>query len=504
MLTKRLAYEKWLGIKEGEQPPTLYRLLALNIFETDNEIISNAADSRIGFIRQFQIGENATVAAQVLNELARAQIVLLNPQKKAAYDAQLRNAAAYDRANPWEGSSEPSSQSAVVRTVGSASGRTIPQARAMEPLQAILIANDATKPEVDVVSLVSESPSTGSRKRPTKPPNRQGRSPAIAMALAGGVLAGCVLGLLAYYFLVVRQETPNKVATDSVPSDPPKSTEIHRQPEKSVPDTSRIAAVVKEKPVMPQRDGGRRPFAAPPRLMPSVPRAAAYDEARLKKERDELQRLSKAVKKPNDSFIVAEKALVLADWAIVLDNAQIAKDIAAISLAAARNAESLPLERRATVLLIQLQAPLSDTLKQIARRRLGSNLEQSVAESSEESRPVGPSLRNDEDSTKTAVASASHDAKWGKTEDQRRKIFFDLLKAVDDYGITPEGRKAWKSIQARNGIDSRVTLGILNEGFGTFSDWDQPDGGGRASARANRMSWIAARTRTMSEPMLTE
>src|SRR6516165_8897768 len=101
MLTKRLAYEKWLGIKEGEQPPTLYRLLALNIFETDNEIISNAADSRIGFIRQFQIGENATVAAQVLNELARAQIVLLNPQKKAAYDAQLRNAAAYDRANPW-------------------------------------------------------------------------------------------------------------------------------------------------------------------------------------------------------------------------------------------------------------------------------------------------------------------------------------------------------------------------------------------------------------------
>ena len=40
MLTKRLAYEKWLGIKEGEQPPTLYRLLALNIFETDNEIIS--------------------------------------------------------------------------------------------------------------------------------------------------------------------------------------------------------------------------------------------------------------------------------------------------------------------------------------------------------------------------------------------------------------------------------------------------------------------------------
>lgn len=89
MLTKRLAYEKWLGIKEEHQPATLYRLLAIDAFESDTEVIANA-DRQIGFVRQFQAGENANLAAKILNELSRARVILLNPQKKAAYDAKLR------------------------------------------------------------------------------------------------------------------------------------------------------------------------------------------------------------------------------------------------------------------------------------------------------------------------------------------------------------------------------------------------------------------------------
>ena len=112
--------------------------------------------------------------------------------------------------------------------------------------------------------------------------------------------------------------------------------------------------------------------------------------------------------------------------------------------------------------------------------------------------------RTDDDSAKVAGASGSHNARWGKTEAERRQIFYDLLKAVDDHGMTPEGRKAWHDIQSRSGIDVRVTLGILNEGFSTFSDWNQPDGGGRASARMNRISWIGERTRSMTEPMLKD
>ena len=60
-----------------------------------------------------------------------------------------------------------------------------------------------------------------------------------------------------------------------------------------------------------------------------------------------------AVKTPIDSYGVAEKAIVLANRAIILENAEAAKDVAVISLAAARNADSVWLARQATVLLIE-------------------------------------------------------------------------------------------------------------------------------------------------------
>ena len=90
MLNKQLAYEKWLGIKAYDQPPTLYRLLGVDAFEADPDAISYAADGRMALLRQFQISDNAKLAEQVLTELSRARVVLLNPDQKAAYDAQLR------------------------------------------------------------------------------------------------------------------------------------------------------------------------------------------------------------------------------------------------------------------------------------------------------------------------------------------------------------------------------------------------------------------------------
>ncbi len=237
---------------------------------------------------------------------------------------------------------------------------------------------------------------------------------------------------------------------------------------------------------------------------PGVANVRPYDEDRLVKDIQEITGLAKTVKTPDQSRSVAERAIVLADRAIVLGKADTAKDVAVLTLAAARSAESLPLARRATVLLIQLQSPLSDALRQNAKKRLEEGTAESPTAASEDSVAGSPSLHTDDNSAKASAVSGTHDAKWGKTEDERRKIFYDLLKAVDDYGMTPEGRKAWKDIQSRNQINVRVTLGILNEGFGTFSGWDQPDGGGRASARMNRIQWIGERTRSMTEPMLKD
>ncbi len=84
------AYYKWLGIPSEEQPPNHYRLLGIGMFESDPDVISNAADQRMVHIRSFQTGQHSTLSQKLLNELAAARICLLNAAKKAEYDAKLQ------------------------------------------------------------------------------------------------------------------------------------------------------------------------------------------------------------------------------------------------------------------------------------------------------------------------------------------------------------------------------------------------------------------------------
>lgn len=83
-------YHKWLGILSKEQPPNHYRLLHLELFESDLDVIEGAADRAMGFVRQYQSGEHAALAAKLLNEIATARLCLLKPAAKAEYDGKLR------------------------------------------------------------------------------------------------------------------------------------------------------------------------------------------------------------------------------------------------------------------------------------------------------------------------------------------------------------------------------------------------------------------------------
>ena len=83
-------YRKWLGIQPKDQPPNHYRLLSLDVFENDVDVIEGAADRAMGFIRQYQSGEHAALAAKLLNEIATARLRLLKPRSKAEYDAKLK------------------------------------------------------------------------------------------------------------------------------------------------------------------------------------------------------------------------------------------------------------------------------------------------------------------------------------------------------------------------------------------------------------------------------
>lgn len=83
-------YYEWLGITPSDQPPHHYRLLGIGLFEENAGVIANAADRQMGHLHGFAAGKHSQLSQRLLNEVAAARVCLLNPEKKAAYDGQLR------------------------------------------------------------------------------------------------------------------------------------------------------------------------------------------------------------------------------------------------------------------------------------------------------------------------------------------------------------------------------------------------------------------------------
>jgi hypothetical protein len=83
-------YYKWLGIPLKDRPPNHYRLLAIELFEADTDVISDAAEQRMAHVRSYQLGQYMALSQRILNELAAARACLLDPQTKAKYDRALR------------------------------------------------------------------------------------------------------------------------------------------------------------------------------------------------------------------------------------------------------------------------------------------------------------------------------------------------------------------------------------------------------------------------------
>lgn len=80
----------WLGIPPYVRPITLYRLLGLRDGEHNTDVIANAADRQMAFVRQYASGPKGKAATKLLNEISQARVILLDPKKKAEYDQQFR------------------------------------------------------------------------------------------------------------------------------------------------------------------------------------------------------------------------------------------------------------------------------------------------------------------------------------------------------------------------------------------------------------------------------
>ena len=84
-----------VGCGGRSAPPITIICWASRLFEPDPDVIANAADRQIAHVRTFQAGPHAALAQRLLGELAAARVTLLDPQKRAVYDAQLRAAAKF-------------------------------------------------------------------------------------------------------------------------------------------------------------------------------------------------------------------------------------------------------------------------------------------------------------------------------------------------------------------------------------------------------------------------
>ena len=135
------AYHQWLGIPPGEQPPSAYRLLGLRPLESDSEVIQNAADRQTLHLRTYQLGEHADISERLLNEVAAARLLLLNPTKKAEYDRELSAEGKTELETPAFDQAAPSGEPAMLgvpRPMGQVVLAPVPRRRARRLLRQAL------------------------------------------------------------------------------------------------------------------------------------------------------------------------------------------------------------------------------------------------------------------------------------------------------------------------------------------------------------------------------
>src|SRR5262245_15054831 len=76
-------YHKWLGIQPKDQPPNHYRLLGIEVFESDPDVIDAAANKQMAYLQGCSTGPQVALCQKLLNEVAAARLCLLDQRRKA-------------------------------------------------------------------------------------------------------------------------------------------------------------------------------------------------------------------------------------------------------------------------------------------------------------------------------------------------------------------------------------------------------------------------------------
>lgn len=118
-------YHKWFGIPREEQPPDHYRLLRIQRFESDPDVIDNAYNTAMRELKSRE-QESAEWVERISRQLVTARQCLLDEAKKATYDETLRAKSQElvvqppprPQMSPIGGSSDSSAEVAVSQPAG--------------------------------------------------------------------------------------------------------------------------------------------------------------------------------------------------------------------------------------------------------------------------------------------------------------------------------------------------------------------------------------------------
>ena len=202
-------YYTWLGIPPEEQPPDHYRLLGVRRYESNGDVITNAMDQRMHYLRSLQVGKRSALSQRILNEVSSASIVLLDPAKRAEYDQQLR--AKEPKAAP----AAPAAGAATVSATKTV--RPLPMATSLPkaaPLPAQGTAAGPSAASHDAAVVVSSSGSAAGASARKK--RGVFSSPAV---IGGAAFAGvAVLGLIGMVVVLSLQKRPTPVPPKDRPT----------------------------------------------------------------------------------------------------------------------------------------------------------------------------------------------------------------------------------------------------------------------------------------------
>lgn len=377
-------YHRWLSIPPKDQPPDHYRLLGVERFESDADVIDAAANKQMAYVRSCATGPHMDLSQKILNELAAARVCLLNAEKKAAYDQKLRGELAPPElqeadvlpevppprlpvAVPVSGSPSPPGSPAPLPTI-STHGRAASSARwpkagvyaivAVTVTVAVLLVAVLSGPgDKEVVTHHAAQTQGGEdagdeRAGDLEAQETKGKRRAEEGAREAELEKGTAEDAAQEAESEKRaaEEAAQKAESEKMDPEASEGTDAEVAAGEADAEKAETESIAAE--AMPDQD---EPLQLPDDWQPQLDNGMADAET------------------PADFKALTEQALHFADLAVLADNAHAAEHSLRAAVAAARKANDIALVQQAALRYARLQDEgLSDRLKEEAAGRLGT------------------------------------------------------------------------------------------------------------------------------------